>query len=344
MNNTNNNPANSINLSTTNDGLEQLKQLFCEHFKLDDTHLLDGYHLDFDSFNQIFLKWIEQLNKKMTEEEEVDSSSSIKDNSHQHKQKQTLKNKKSFDFATKNSYFYSKKQHHSKILGGIGMNTLTTNENSETTNVNNKEGMSLREASASSTDSSSSIPSISLSDEDIHVNSHDLTNEFEFTQQNLMDSSNSSFVISDLTSENRQLRQNVNDLRTQLRNAEETNAQMVHDIESQTEKCETLTRVNTELNAKLEASQIDDEYLRKQVEFHKTRAIELEEQINLLNGQVRSVGNSLRRSEEELAKLNSQFQDCALECEKNLNDLNEQKVRHFFRINLSHSRLLDRTF
>jgi hypothetical protein len=321
MNNTNNNPANSINLSTTNNGLEQLKQLFYEHFKLDDTCLLNGYHLDFDSFNQIILKWIEKLKT-----EEVDTSTIKEDHNRQHKQKQTLKYKKSFDFATKNFNSYSKKQHHSKILGGIGMNTLGTSETGETSNVNNKEGISLREASASSTDSSSSIPSISLSDEDIHVHSHDLTNEFEFTQQNLMDSSNSSFVISDLTSENRQLRQNVNDLRIQLRNAEETNSQMVHDIESQTEKCETLTRVNTELNAKLEASLIDDEYLRKQVEFHKTRAIELEEQINLLNGQVRNVGNSLRRSEEEVTKLNSQFQDCALECEKNLNDLNEQKV------------------
>ena len=281
------NPTNSINLSTTNNGLEQLKHLFYEHFKLDNSCLLDGYQLDFDSFNEIFFKWIEQLNRQ-EDEEETD-----------HAEKKP------------NSYFYSKRQKQQ------AKKTLDSNEAS----------ISLRGASsAASTHSTSSIPSITLSEDDTNVH----TSEFDFsTHQNLVDSSNSSFLINDLSSENRQLKQVINGLKNQLQNAEETNAQMVHEIESHVEKCGDLTRVNAELNVKLECYVAEDDYMRRSVEFHKTKALEYEEKITLINTQMRNLSLSLKRSEEDYVKLNAQYQDCSLENEKNLNDLNEQKVFYY---------------
>ena len=311
------NSTSGLNLSTTNDGLEQLKQLFHEHFELNydasGTNLLDGYRLDFKSFNDIFLKWIRQLNSNS----KVDMEFLNTDQNH--KQAQQYKAKKSFNFAAKQSYFYSKKHQYSKMSQ---MNAADTN--------NNEDEYSLMAAS-SSTHSTSSIPSISLSEDEVQrsqfmENSH-LINEFENNLQNLADtSSNSSFLIGDLTSENRQLKQVINDLKIQLQNAEDTNSQMVHEIELQSEKIFNATRFNAELSVKLDAHQEENDYLRKQVEVNKTIATDFENQFNILNAHVKILNQSLKDSEDELLKLNTQYQDSEMEQSKLFDELNEQKV------------------
>ena len=307
MNTTSTNPASSLNLSASNDGLEQLKQLFHEHFELNytaDSSLLDGYVLDFESFNEIFLKWIRQLNR-------TDSSLGAV-NGHNKEQQ----SKKSLDFATKNSYFYAKKHQHSKY----------SSMNSYTPDTNDKDFYSRADC-ASSTHSSSSIPSASLSEEE---ESQHIASEFETTRQNLTDSSNSSFLIGDLTSENRQLKQIVHDLKVQLQNAEDTNSQMSHEIENHAEKIANLSRHNTDVSLKLESQTEENEYLRKQVELSKVKANNLESEINRLNIQARNLNFSLKKSEEEVLKLNSQYLVCDVERDKHFNDLNEQKVKELY--------------
>ena len=295
-----------LNLSTTNDGLEQLKHLFHEHFELGHATSYDEYRLDYASFNEIFRKWIRQLNCSDAINSEFNMASSTSSSSLASKTQP--KSKKPFNFAAKNSYFYSKKHQYSK------MSQMNATSDEEYTHLG---------AASSSTRSSSSIPSVSESD------AH-LISEFETNLQNLAEtsttSSNSSFLIGDLTSENRQLKQVISDLRSQLQNAEDTNAQMVHEIELQAEKIYNATRLNAELSAKLDAHLDENDYLRKQADAHKSIARDFESQYNVLSSHVKSVSASLRKSEEELLKVGSMYQDSEVDKFKLFDELTEQKV------------------
>ena len=347
MNNSSSNLTLNSTTTTSNDGIEQLKNLFYEHFsiKLNDydelnANHLEGLRLDFKTFNDIFFKWIHQLNgsnsnanaaSEMSEfnlnantislnNANISSNNSNNSNNNEQfyiKKRSNTKLNSISSGIQSSSYFYSKKQQYSKLNGSDSVGGSTYDDE-----------YSLM---ASSSHSSSSIPSVALSDDDrLNLDSNLLIPSInEFEQQTLFqqdgDGQNVDLIV-EMTSENRQLRQIISDLKVQIQNAEDTNSQMVSELEMQNLKMDSLNKTNSDLFSRLNAFKEENDYLRRQNEAAKQTTHELAEENNSMSMQLKDLSNQIKVKESEIAKLNALVLQGEQDSVKYMNEFNEQKV------------------
>ena len=193
---------------------------------------------------------------------------------------------------------------------------------------------------ASSSHSSSSIPSVALSDDDrLNLDSNLLIPSInEFEQQTLFqqdgDGQNVDLIV-EMTSENRQLRQIISDLKVQIQNAEDTNSQMVSELEMQNLKMDSLNKTNSDLFSRLNAFKEENDYLRRQNEAAKQTTHELAEENNSMSMQLKDLSNQIKVKESEIAKLNALVLQGEQDSVKYMNEFNEQKVSFYFDFSFS---------
>jgi hypothetical protein len=344
MNNSSSNLTLNSTTTTSNDGIEQLKNLFYEHFSIklndyDETNAnhLEGLRLDFKTFNDIFFKWIHQLNGNNSNANAASemfefnlnantislNNANISSNNNERFYIKKRSNNKLNSFSSgiqSSSYFYSKKQQYSKLNGSDSVGGSTYDDE-----------YSLM---ASSSHSSSSIPSVALSDDDrLNLDSNVLIPSMnEFEQQTLFqqdgDGQNVDLIV-EMTSENRQLRQIISDLKVQIQNAEETNSNFERELEMQNLKMDSLSKTNSDLYSKVNAFKEENDYLRRQNEAAKQTTHELAEENSSMSMQLKDLSHRIKIKESEIAKLNALVLQGEQDSVKYMNEFNEQKVSFF---------------
>lgn len=258
MNNNNNNNSSNNTSNDSFESIEYLKQLFCQHFKIELNQSLNELKLDYNSLNLIFQIWIKKLSLNNTisgeEEEQQQHHNEQQPIRHQQEERlsylQNLKKEYKHNKELKNSLKYLKSLNKQILSGTI----INQNEVSAT----------------NCTSSLSSIPSVSMnvSDDDCCCSIETNMSSSNSSSNNSSNNSNNNKNMSKLNNssgenfdnlelndeliyENIRLKQTIVDLRYQLNHAEDLNCQIGHDCEQMMNRNEILNRVNSELSSKL---------------------------------------------------------------------------------------------
>lgn len=175
---------------------------------------------------------------------------------------------------------------------------------------------SLEDNSLIATSSSSSLPSLNSSDDDANsskLNSNS-NSDFEHLEQN-----------DELISENLRLKQTIYDLKQQLSNAEDLNAQMGHDCEQLNKRTICLNKVNNELATKLTKYTEENENTTRQMEHYKQKIEQLIADNKHITTDVRMYKSKCSSYENEIFNLKSQIETNEFDKESLQIDLNDQK-------------------
>jgi chromosome segregation ATPase len=291
-----------------------LKNLFCEHFRVDSYQCLENCPLDFETFNVLLLKWTHLLHNnnnnnhnqnKINHKESLDEANNCSSN------------RRRLSINTAQNYF-----HHKKKL--LSMNI-----------INNSVSPSCS--------SSSSIPSAaSLSDDDqqncnkcrpieIEIENRDEVVEigsYEEDSDHALDDEVSILIessASELKYENSKLRELNTDLKTQLQNAEEMNAQLAHDLEISTQNYLELQSNLKEVHFRYEFLNDENEHLKKLSEQLKHENDSLKQENSSLDFSLKKATNKLDMNENELYLLQFQINSDKRKLEKLELELHEQK-------------------
>lgn len=133
-------------------------------------------------------------------------------------------------------------------------------------------------------------------------------------------------INAELEIENTQLKQTQTNLKRQLLNCEETNLQMVNDLDAQTKRLNDLERLNRDLNVRLANYVDDNNELRKLTDQLKLKLNELTNENAFLNTNLKDSLNKLDLCEPQLIAFNQQSQADKQEIKKLFFDLSVEKV------------------
>jgi hypothetical protein len=313
------------NLSKNQD-IEYLKNLFIKHFHIKNYNSsksqtfqnyieeLKDCRLNLISFKEIMSNWIEYLDSNKND---LNSAN-----------KNEVSNKK---------LYYSKKKQYLKYSS---TSYCKLNNNEANIQCNEEESSLI----GYSSQSSSSIPSLSLSDDDTLFTNRLIFNDNSNTNPNCssnsnMNSSSSKYIeldrnnesnnlqkIIELTSENKQYKQTIIDLKSQLQNAEEMNTQLVTEIESQSNRINNLNKLNDDLYLKLNLSQEDNENLRKLYDQSRMIINDMNNENNRLSNQLKDCNSKINELESYSLILNNKIDKSQDEIVRILCELNEKKV------------------
>jgi hypothetical protein len=314
------------NLSN-NEDIEYLKNLFYKHFQIKKYNSsnsqiyieeLKDCRLNLNSFKEIMSNWIDYLDSN-----------------------KNSANKNESNMPSNNKLYYCKKKQYLKYSS----TSYTKLNNNETNNQCNEEESSLI---GYSSQSSSSIPSLSLSDDDTLFTNRLIFNDPNCSSNGNINSTNSKHIelersnesinlqkINELTSENKQYRQTIMDLKTQLQNAEEMNTQLVTETESQTNRINNLNKLIDDLYLKLNSSQEDNENLRRMYDQSRMLIDDMNNENNRLSNQYKDSNSKKNELESYSLLLNNKLDQSQNEINKLLCELNEKKVysKSFYLIN-----------
>ena len=261
-----------------------------------------------------WIKYLKTNNKKY--EEKLISSSSQHNNPNDSSSSGGNK-------SLNNKFYHCKKKQSLKYLSPLD----STNSHHKSTN---EEENILVDCSSRS---SSSIPSLSLSDDDtifsnrvnyehvssalnVNINSassNQSCGEEAKTNENLK-------KMSETVSENKQLKQSVSDLKLQLQNAEEMNSQLASEIEAQTNRINNLNKLNDDIYFKFTASQEENENFRKSHEQSCKITNDLTCEVNRLNTLLREVNFKLDENDALNFKLSTRLEETQDEITKLSNE------------------------
>ena len=310
--------------SEIHQSIENLKQLFYEHFRVersnfetnDCNELLKDSKLEFNELNQILQKWIKRLN---IEQENLGSKLNNTNNNNK-------SSEKSFNFDELKDTAVIKPEFMSDYLRVLKLTNKRTR-----LSINKEISQKTKNSEESYSSSSSSIPSLSLSDESLfkqNSNNSILTNSFT-NFDHLDNNKNNSILNGELEAENRQLKQIILDLKTQLINAEDLNSQLAFESEQKNDQILSVKRINEDLSIKLKSINDDNENFRRQIEQHKYRVESLICENKDLKIDLRCYQQELTTKENDLFESNTHFQTTNFNLEEVKNELNELKVSCF---------------
>lgn len=344
-----------------NEGIEHLRQLFLDHFRGQhkgndptaqlvgtEQELLKHFKLDFDVFNEILTKWINQLNT----------------NSHEAKLKH---NKPAFyhPYYKKRSNQLSGKLVQSKRDSNLSSISSCSNSPSSLSSSSSIPSISDDESSSSkshaATKSNNGFVEIKIekkdsSDEEveekliiidnqateikIHTSFNNSTDEEDFYYENSTGSGggggspksslfmNNEFAsrLDELKSENIKLRQSQLDMKLQLQNAEEMNEQLVADLEAQNSKLAELNKCKKELTTRINLLNDENEYLKRLIDQLKKSSDDLNAENETLTAKLKDSMAKLEWNENEIAVLSAQSSVDKSEIEKLVAEVNRHRV------------------
>jgi len=260
MNNNNNNSSSNNTSNDSFESIEYLKQLFCQHFKIELNQSLNELKLDYNSLNLIFQIWIKKLSLNNTisgeEEEQQQHHNEQQPIRHQQEERlsylQNLKKEYKHNKELKNSLKYLKSL-NKQILSGTIINQNEVSATNCTSSLSSIPSVSMN---VSDDDCCCSIETnMSSSNSSSNNSSNNSNNNNNKNMSKLNNSSGENFdnleLNDELIYENIRLKQTIVDLRYQLNHAEDLNCQIGHDCEQMMNRNEILNRVNSELSSKL---------------------------------------------------------------------------------------------
>lgn len=121
------------------------------------------------------------------------------------------------------------------------------------------------------------------------------------------------------------------DLKLQLANCEETNLQLVSDLdESQRRRESDVTRIEKELSARVRSLLDETEMLKRTGESSRVRVSDLSAECAFLSTNLKDALGKIELYEQQFAGLQAQAQCDSLEMRKLTHELNAERVRHIY--------------
>lgn len=255
-----------------NQFIEILRKNFLHFFCLESDSELSEKSLDFKTFNQIFKESINQF--------------------------ELIKNKEIS--AKRNSYFCERKLQNLKYSVSCYENLSSIHNKRLDDNLKFKNSYEFAKIRLSN-------KSLSLSDNELNQSS-----EFELLGKNLkLDLNRTKNELADFKSENFKLRDQIEILRDQLRQAEDTNCQITTELESQNQVIFEYNKKNSEFQSKIlfyekdiDDLRINNDILKNQLgnftELNINLNQKLEESLLLINEKDKQLAKVLQESQDKI--------------------------------------------
>lgn len=291
--------------------IQILREMFCEHFGITISNCdeLSDYRLDYESMSRIIQEWIKRITLN-----------------------QSIRHEASMSFVKEES-FHDFNEAEFKILDA----KFRCNSRLRSSNIYRSHLRFDAEEEFTSSLTSSSKPSLCNSDDDniLYSNSEysGYNQEYYEKRLNLMSAKNY-----ELEAEIVQLKQNISDLRSQSRNAEDLNNQMANEIEHKTVLNTELKQRHQELSNKYSSSLDENEQFQKMIVALKAHLETLQKENEYIREDMKYYQIELKKAESEITNLNIKIMDydniaAELQHEKKLN-IESQKDSYNFEENI----------
>lgn len=287
--------------------IEILREMFCEHFgiTISTCYDLSEYRLDYESMSRIIQDWI----KKITLNQSIRHEASV-----------SLVKEESFrDFNEAEFQMLDTK--------------FRCNSRLRSSNIYRSHLRFDAEEEFVSSLASSSKPSLCNSDDDniMYSNSEYSCHNQEYLEKKLNATNVKNY---ELESEIAQLKQNINDLRSQSRNAEDLNNQIAAEIEQKISMNFELKQRNQELSNKYSASLDENEQFQKMIVTLKANVEVLETKNEYIRDEMKYYQNEFELAEVRITDLNIKTMDyesivSELLQEKKINTENQKNAYNF---------------